>query len=114
MQLCHAKAHRTKNQQLIIQIKNVPRVESKTYNSFPFLPFCDYGFKKFSHSARDKTILKFNNERKYDLPITYQRNGLDNINVSFIKLDTTIPTSFRMVHMNDNLATHGILLHASP
>ena len=30
---------------LVIQVKNVPYIESNPHNDFPILPFYDYGFK---------------------------------------------------------------------
>ena len=66
------------------------------------------------HSARDRITLRDDNNAKYELPITNQRNGLDCVNVSFIKPETHIPSSFNMVQINDALAAHERLLHACP
>ena len=59
-------------------------------------------------------ILKYDNGCKYNLPISNQRNDLDIINASFINTDTTIPTSFNMIKINDALNTYDYLLHARP
>ena len=65
-----------KNQCLMIQIKNVPCVESNPHYGFPLTPFYEYGFKKAMHSAREKVVLKDENGRKYDLRIANKKKRL--------------------------------------
>ena len=73
----------------------------------------DYSFKQAIHSAK-KLIINEDNICKHNLPITNQRNCLYFINASFINHDTTIPTSFNMIKINDVLAAHECFLNTSP
>ena len=84
---------------------------SNPHNGFHMLPFYDYGFKQAARSTRELMTLRDDHNVKFELPVTSQRNGLDYVNVSFVKPETHIPSSFNMVHINDTLAAHERSMH---
>ena len=73
-----------------------------------------YGFKQAIQSARDQITLNNNENIKFELPITNQRNSLDYVNGSFIKPETHVPSSFNIAQTNDVLAAHDRFFHACP
>ena len=98
---------------LVVDIVIVPRVETNIHNGFSLLQFYDCGFKESMCVTLNKVILKVYGWFKHKLPVANKQNRLDCIEPSIVKPYAHVLSSLNMVQVKNTLSDRKIPAHIS-